>query len=379
MALVDIHNSQLYFPLRTPPYGVFGYSGAASVTRTFATCWLHNDANDDGHMVGHLRWADKGSNKTVNAIHLMCNSVTSPVGTLRVGIQNVLTGVNNKRGDGTFDRSGTIDVSTLAANTKFSVTMSSGTTTYSHGDLISVSSAFDSYTSGSFDIKSLYRSTDTVALPINALNTIGDGGMPNVILEASDGTYGIIEGAGWAANDSNVTFLSGDTYNEYGNRIVMPFKCRVNGLWFRKSIANGTANPLYIGLFGSGGSSIYSRLLDTDEYNQDTDEYRLDRFAIPEQTVDYGDEIYVTLRANSATNATGLELIDIDTVGFGSIMPGGTACYSVKRNGGAGAFTTHLTNAHFTCGVVISALEDGVNAGGGGILVHPGMAGGMRG
>lgn len=378
MALVNIRNSQIYFPVRAPLYSLLGISGVTSSSKLFTSSLLMNDASDDGHMVGHLRWADGGSAKTVNTIHLVCATPTSPIGTLRVGIQNVLTGVNNKRGDGTFDRAGTIDPSTFSANTKFSVSMNTGATTYSDGDLISVSMVWDSWTSGSFDIRSFNRVIDTTQLPSMALNTIGDANLPCVLLEASDGTFGILEGAGFAVTDSHQSFLSGDTWNEYGNRIVMPFDCKVNGLWYRKSIANTTDNPMYIGLFSSDGSSIYNRLLASDEYNSDTGEYRLDRFAIPEQTLAAGSTYFVSLRANHATNATGLELVDIGTAGYGAVLPGGTDCYAVRRNGGTGSFTTESTNKNFTCGLLISAIDDGAGGAAGGLITHPGMSGGMR-
>jgi len=378
MALVSLRNSQLYFPLRVPPYAIFGTSGTTAIDRTFWSGITHNDVNDDGHMVGHLRWDDGGTGKTVSAIHFVPTNVSTPVGTLRVGLQNAITGVSSRRGDGTFDRSGTIDVSTLSSNTVASVTMDTGATTYSDGDLIAVSTAFDSYTSGSFDIRTFYITADTVGLPGNALNTIVDLGTPNVLLEASDGSYGIIEGSGFGVTTTPVTYVSGDTFNEYGNRIVLPVACKVNGLWFRKTVSNSTGSTCVIQISNSGGTSLYNRTLASDEFYAQTDEYRLDRFAITEQTFAADDVVYVSLRATNATNNVGLEKINVGSNAYMEAMPGGTGSYAVKRNGGTGAFTTESTSEYFQCGVIISALDTGGGSSGG-LITHPGMSGGMRG
>jgi hypothetical protein len=54
-----------------------------------------------------------------------------------------------------------------------------------------------------------------------------------------------------------------------------------------------------------------------------------------------------------------LEVLDYSSNAYSSIMPGGTGCYSVRRNSGSGAFSTLSTNKHFSIGLAVSAIADG--------------------
>jgi hypothetical protein len=63
------------------------------------------------------------------------------------------------------------------------------------------------------------------------------------------------------------------------------------------------------------------------------------------------------------------------TAGYSAALAGGTTYQRIAR--ASGAFTVDATKT-LQLGFVISALDDGVAAGGG-LMTHPGMSGGMRG
>lgn len=359
--MTAIVNSHVYWPLRTPVWTLFGISGSTAVDRTFDTTALMNDASDDAHFVGYLRWSDGGTNKTISKIHFVPQLVaplapaSTIVATLKAGLQGVLASVSAKRGNGTYLNSGTMDASTLVSGTPASVTMTSGTQQWSDGDLVAVTFEYDPWTSGSFEFQSYQRPSDSVQLPSCTLNTISQPDIPCILLEAGDGAFGVLDGAGYGVSAAVTTFVSGDSYNEYGNRIVPPAPIVVDGIWARHSIASFSTNTFYIGIYDSNGDVVSERAIASNEYASDTGEYRTHTYKLTTPvTLDAGQVYFVTFRSGDATNAVGLEKINIGTAGFGAAMPGGTGCYAVKRGGGTGAFTTDSASAHFSIGVKIS-------------------------
>jgi hypothetical protein len=242
--------------------------------------------------------------------------------------------------------------------------MSSGTSTFSDGDLIAVSMDFTAYVGGSFSLRVFDIVNDVTQLPCLAINTLAQVGIPNVVLVSADGAYGVLQEGGWGIGDSEVSFLSGGSPNEHGNQFVCPATMKVNGIWCRQSIANSGATPFYVGIYTSTGTTVVERLVGSEEYAHDINERRLNTYRIPETVLDGGQTYHVTVRAASTTNAVGLEHQAVSSYSLTGALPGGSSVRGVSRSGGSGAFSDYTaTIGHFTIGVAISAIDDGTGSG----------------
>ena len=78
----------------------------------------------------------------------------------------------------------------------------------------------------------------------------------------------------------------------------------------------------------------------------------------------------------STTNSVTLSYIDVNAAALLDQMEGGQQFHFVDNSGASGAFAA-LTTRRPMISVLFSAFDDAVSAGGG-LLTHPGMAGGMR-
>jgi hypothetical protein len=229
MALQKI-SGDLRYPNQHSNFG-FYYTGSLAMKNTV----LMDSLNDKFTQIGYVRWADGGASKTISKIHLYVNTVTSPVGTLTVGYQGVTTAVPHQ-GDGSFARSTTVAMNTLAAATTISPTIS-GTGTVSDGDIIAVVAEITAYTSGSFtfggpDI------TATGANPSVFLNASAQTQLPNLLLEASDGVFGTLYEGAWITGIADgQTSTQND---EFGFAFSAPFKCKVSGLYVHMRPSNSS-------------------------------------------------------------------------------------------------------------------------------------------
>ena len=84
----------------------------------------------------------------------------------------------------------------------------------------------------------------------------------------------------------------------------------------------------------------------------------------------------VAVRPTTANNVN-IQVITFDVEAFKKCWPGGIKTQKGTRADQTGAFTASTTEIALA-GVRIRSIDDGAG-GAGGLLVHPGMAGGMRG
>jgi hypothetical protein len=133
---------------------------------------------------------------------------------------------------------------------------------------------------------------------------------------------------------------------------------RVDGVWLRHSI-DSLSSSFYVGVYTTAGSAVSERLIPSSEFAQALDQYKFHTYRIPPVTLTAGQTYIVSVRSAS-TGLVGLELIDFDTAAYGAALPGGTSCYSVSRSSGSGSFTTLSQSKHFSIGVRISGIDDGL-------------------
>lgn len=191
--------------------------------------------------------------------------------------------------------------------------------------------------------------------------------------------------------DGTITaFNSGSAANERALKFVPPFKCRVVGLSlalfnmaagadFTAAIWDATDNP------GAGPTPLaQTNTIDGDTFVSTTADGIGHVFFTAPVTLTAGTTYYAGLKPSTANN---IGLLELSAAGTGASSTG-------IRAFGIGANTAHLatrawvstdpgawTNTTTTLPgitLLIDQLDDGASAGGG-LLTHPGMAGGMRG
>lgn len=145
--------------------------------------------------------------------------------TLRLGIQDVSASGPPARGDGNWDVYDDMvgGTDTLTSTTEKTTTMSNGSKTINHGDLIAV--VWDMSSRQNPDSVRVRYATPSAFLLRPTVTSVAAGpaytianGVPSVVIEFDDGTIGVIDG-GWntstAAMLVTTTYNSGSTPDEY--------------------------------------------------------------------------------------------------------------------------------------------------------------------
>lgn len=159
--------------------------------------------------------------------------------TLRIGLQDPDTTTGPVgRPDGTFDVYGDIVQGTdaMPSDAPLVVTMSSGSKTLSHGDLVAVVVDFVTR-NGSDQVRFTGRNhaRTGIGYPGGSKYTAGSWTREDYVLthliEFDDGTFGIIDGG--LPDDTRTDYATvdnNDNPDEYGLIFQLPFPCDVNGL-----------------------------------------------------------------------------------------------------------------------------------------------------
>jgi hypothetical protein len=251
MSLVNLPNPGLWFP-GTPLL----HSGNGSPGYTMSNLTL-DAATEKVVCVGRLWLADRGSSKAFSSagakIYWQSGSPTvfaNAATNLRIGLQDMDAADTSIPGqpDGTFDvyddLVGATD--TITSTTTQTTTMSSGSKTLSHGDLIAV--VFDLTARGGVDSVLVQGvATTTATFPWIGLFTASwavQNMAPNIALEMDDGTLGLLDGTFpiFHSSGNTVTFGSVSSPNEYGIIFQVPFNCKIDAVRMVCAHNNGSAD-----------------------------------------------------------------------------------------------------------------------------------------
>lgn len=353
-------------------------------------------------LIGRVRLQGRTGSKTLSSAggkvwSAAGNSVTfSNAGsTLRLGIQDVdlTTGLE----DGSYDVSGDLTGGGggFVANAWNKVSMGSGSKTIADGDLVAVivemtarggadtiavrhgPAQTSSYWLSQFIFP--YGTADTGSGPAKVL-----GQAPLFFLQFDDGTYGWIEGSN-LVNDLDlvrVTFNSGSTPDEIAAVFEVPFRCTVDG--YAISINNHASTDtcefiFYTDPLGTPAAH-HTYTPDPDVWNSGgavDGAYVVPMTAL---TLSANTPYAIAVRPTSA-NALGilsLSMADAEEPIKYALGIFGLTARRGTRTDQTGAFSLGAVGLMPTFTLIISEIDDGAGAGGG-LLVHPGMAGGMRG
>jgi len=198
--------------------------------------------------------------------------------------------------------------------------------------------------------------------------------VPCFALEYDDGSVEPIMGALPFIPGVMIAITAG---TEGGTHGKVPFKCRVKGLNF--AVAHSTSTSFQLRLYASDATTILASV-------------SVDSDVGPGRGTGLGTmgawyfSSPITLNANDVVfvcaTPTGGSLNIVDSPLASSTLwnaaPRSSDWYKVTRaTAGSGAFTEATSNIVWA-GLILDQLDDGAG-GAGGLLVHPGMAGGMRG
>lgn len=237
--------------------------------------------------------------------------------------------------------------------------------TFTAGDTIQVSAA-DIGSQTEHLIDDCYVDLKSGAGPSWAKST---GAAPNLGLKYNDGSYAFIGGADAMSELNTNTYNNGSTPDERALRFSLPVPFRLGGCWVRLDL-DAVAD---IVLYDSDGTTALATVsLDPDIRQSAAGRNRLVRFASDISLLK--DTVYrLSVKPTSVTNISMYDKV-VNGAAIMDAYEGGQNFHWSQRTD-AGAWT-QTTTKRPGIGLFVTALDDGAAAG---LLVHPGMTGGMRG
>jgi hypothetical protein len=192
-----------------------------------------------------------------------------------------------------------------------------------------------------------------------------------ILLEYDDGTYAELDAIELFPFHAftGTSFASNSTPDERGILWTPTFTCKVRGGWYY-----GSANNVVDAVLYDGTSPLCTISIDPDTNTKGSSSFRRSVIFDAQYTLTAGNPYRLILKPTS-TSAISLVSFDVASAGYLAAFAGGTAIQHTERTDG-GSFSQTSTRRSFM-GFHISAIQ--TDPGGGALLVHPGMAGGMRG
>lgn len=298
----------------------------------------------------------------------------------RVGIQPISPTLSPTQGTGTYDvYAEHTTTNTIAANSTITSTMTTGTKTIAHGDLVGI--VFSMFAIGGSDsvvVNGQYPDvgplSTSAGLPTVTDNTGGTYARstnvtPNAYIQFDDGSIGWIFGYGFYSNvAASIAYNSGTaTADEYGNYINYPFTFDAIGAQFVAQLGTSSSDFEILLYSDPLGTPVVERSL-TFDASQTSGTATTGNYAVlfsSPFTLSANKPYAITLRPTTANNCT-LLYRDTDTVaGGGKTTEIGTYCYAVRRLDNTGAFSDYNGGTAKTrlMGIFLrtSSIEQGVN------------------
>jgi hypothetical protein len=341
-----------------------------------ATAVVATALNAVGESVGHIGqvfWSDGASHTVSSAggkIHWSAGAVTFANGStnLRVGIQDLASGLD----DGTFDVHDDLvgGTDTITASSLQVTTMSSGTKTIAHEAVVAV--VFEMTARGGTDSVEVHRLTGSGGFPYTSSDTgtlaKSPSSVPYVVIEADDGTLGILGGTHTIpALTSATSFNNGSTPDEYGILFQVTFKCSVNKLFAMLGDMDGTEAGEFVLYSDPLGTPVAERTVSVVPANHaqaGNASADATTYAITEFTLEPNTSYVISYRPTDASGRLISRVTTVPSAGVRAFTPFGTTLQGATRSDNTGAFSTSTTDWP-QIGFVINKLDDGAGGGGG--------------
>jgi hypothetical protein len=341
-------------------------------------------------------WNKDRSSKTINKVHFRFGTVVKAGGSaLTVSLQDLSTSAAFIAPDETTDQYRAIanaDANFLS-NTWYTTGLltsdgtDSGTKrTVAYGEALAIVVEYDGggrLGSDSFIINGTAAVTQSHLSQL-VLKTGGSwsqaSSIPNVILEFSDGTFGTLLMGYPATAFSSVTYnLDTLVADEYALEFSLPFACKVDGCWFVSTLANAAVD--FDLIIYNGTTPVTNGSVSVDgAQNASSGSVRYGEAPFAAEASLAANTTYRLAMKPTTANSLALSYFDVNAAGHLDAHDLGSACHMASRLD-SGAWDSTGTSSIYLkrrplMGIRISSLDDGVSAG---LLVHPGMSGGMRG
>lgn len=172
-----------------------------------------------------------------------------------------------------------------------------------------------------------------------------------MVIKFSDNTYQSIHYFGLAPQANGISFNSGSNPDEIGNKITLPFPCRVVGFWAWCSI-NENATVL---LYDSSSNVLTSRLFDANQTTEGVDDSIIGFF--PDAITLTANTVYrLTFRPETTTNIVLDESRFPDADSMGELPFGANIIRTDRTDAGA---WTDTTTMRILMGLLVDQLDDG--------------------
>mgnify|MGYP001570108967 CR=1 FL=1 len=312
-------------------------------------------------------WNKDHATKSLAKVGFLSGTVTNSgtPSTLRVSLQDVsLTAAGPGQPDGTQDQFVDIGLAALTSDAWYQSAALSATRTVAPGDLLAVVFEYSPFNAGAiFNVKG--RGYLTLQSPL----TVFYGGAswatqdlgPNVILEATDGTFGTLSGAHVVTAMTALGYQAASAPDEYALVFSVPFPVQVDALlarWGFGAFAATASLALYEGTTALATVSINAR-------TQRTGSNTLGWYSLVSPvSLTAGTTYRIGLRATSSDYIY-LLYNDCAASGHGQVLPGGDT-WGICSRTDAGAWSgTTLTRRPW-----IGFQVSGCDAGGGGAIIN---------
>lgn len=354
--------------------------------------------------IGRVYWQGRAASKTIDTtgssyIGILTGGTAvwdDAASTIEIGIQGVNTSGPVAQPDGSFSVKAAYTGATNTTppltdtNSFCKAVPTTGTVTLAHGDLISV--VVDVTNRGGSDALSIaaMQLLGNAFFPVTnafasaAWGATGVGNTPQVVFCASDGTLGFLDGAYPVGLHNDTSWTDATNPDERGLIFQVPFDCKVDALYLMMRSTDATSDfalSLYStpeatpAIMNAGAATIAVDAAQAGATGAvNTGIWNLASEVSLTKNTDY----CVAVKATNGTVRLGH--VTLGDAAHRALWPAGTTVRSVNRNNGAGDFANSSTTLLYNVGVRISAVDDGAGTGsGGGLIRHPGMAGGING
>lgn len=318
--------------------------------------------------------------KDIRNIGFRFGSVTKAGGSaLTVSLQDIdLTAGPPARPDGTQDQTVAIANAnaSFVSNTWITTGNLSADRTVAHGELLAVVIEYDGSGRLSSDTVQISRqgmgNANQVFAPGPALFTASwalSQARNNVVLVFSDGTFGTLDGAWIISGTTAPAISSSTTPDEVALKWTPPFTCKVDGAWLDYQTANAAYD--FDVILYEGTTALQTVSVDANAVNSTSQ--NLHYVSFPETTLTASTAYYLAVRPSTTNNSVQTSF-DVASAAHLDLMEGGQEMHYASRVN-AGAWTATTTRRP-NFGFRISARD--FPSGGGGMLRHPGMSGGLN-
>jgi hypothetical protein len=156
-------------------------------------------------------------------------------------------------------------------------------------------------------------------------------------------------------------------------KFQVPFPCSTIGCKIMLAPAAGA--DFTVKLYAADGTTVLQTAATHDgDIARSSGSYGFTVYWPTEQALTANTNYHIMIEP-STTNQVTLQYFDVNAAALLDQVEGGQQFHYVDNSGASGAFVATTTRRP-SIGLILSAFDDGVSAGG--LITHPGMAGGMR-